>query len=466
MEVGTRPRASGPGLAGRAELAEPGRGAGRRHVGHAGRCAAGAGGRWPPWPCCCPRSTRWMRPPRSSCWRGIFYGAQYGGSTTSILLNVPGEASSVMTAVDGHAMARQGRAGVALAVAALGSFVAGTVGTAVVALLAAPLSAVALTFGPRENFALLLFGLVSSVVLVRGSLLKGPRRHAAGHAARASQHRPHFGRGALQHGLGGTDRRHWCRGGRDGCVRHRRSGVVAGSGGQHKAGQRASGRSGLAYTAGLGPGLAGPAAWHDGGHAAGAETRQRACDGVVHGLCAGEEVRRCAGRTCLGTRQPARRGGARSGQQRCGASLLHPDAHARHSDRAGDGHAGSRVDDQGHRSRAAGDDRQPRTVLGTDRVDVGGQPDAAGVEPAPGGAVGQPLARTLPAALPGDPGLQLHRAVLGQQHGLRGGAGRVVRAAGRGVAQVGQRHGTAGPGLCPGRAHRGEPAPITAAVPR
>lgn len=104
---------------------------------------------------------------------GIFYGAQYGGSTTSILLNVPGEASSVMTAVDGHAMARQGRAGVALAVAALGSFVAGTVGTAVVALLAAPLSAVALTFGPRENFALLLFGLVSSVALVRGSLLKG-----------------------------------------------------------------------------------------------------------------------------------------------------------------------------------------------------------------------------------------------------------------------------------------------------
>jgi putative tricarboxylic transport membrane protein len=104
---------------------------------------------------------------------GIFYGAQYGGSTTSILLNVPGEASSVMTAVDGHAMARRGRAGVALAVAALGSFFAGTVGTAVVALLAAPLAAVALAFGPRENFALLVFGLVSSVVLVRGSLLKG-----------------------------------------------------------------------------------------------------------------------------------------------------------------------------------------------------------------------------------------------------------------------------------------------------
>jgi TctA family transporter len=104
---------------------------------------------------------------------GIYYGAQYGGSTTSILINVPGEASAVMTALDGHAMACQGRAGTALAVAALGSFFAGTVGTLVVALLASPLSSVALAFGPRENFALLVFGLVSTVVLVRGSVLKG-----------------------------------------------------------------------------------------------------------------------------------------------------------------------------------------------------------------------------------------------------------------------------------------------------
>jgi TctA family transporter len=104
---------------------------------------------------------------------GIFYGAQYGGSTTAILINVPGEASAVMTAQDGYALARQGRAGSALAVAALGSFFAGTVGTLVVGLLAAPLSEVALGFGPRENFALLVFGLVSSVILVRGSLVKG-----------------------------------------------------------------------------------------------------------------------------------------------------------------------------------------------------------------------------------------------------------------------------------------------------
>ena len=104
---------------------------------------------------------------------GIFYGAQYGGSTTAILINVPGEASAVMTAQDGHALARQGRAGAALAVAAIGSFFAGTVGTVVVGLLAQPLAQVALAFGPRENFALLVFGLVSSVILVRGSLVKG-----------------------------------------------------------------------------------------------------------------------------------------------------------------------------------------------------------------------------------------------------------------------------------------------------
>jgi TctA family transporter len=104
---------------------------------------------------------------------GIFYGAQYGGSTSSILINVPGEASSVMTTLDGHALARQGRAGRALAVAAIGSFVAGTVGTAVVALLATPLSVIALGFGPRENLAVLVFGLVSTVILVRGSVSKG-----------------------------------------------------------------------------------------------------------------------------------------------------------------------------------------------------------------------------------------------------------------------------------------------------
>jgi putative tricarboxylic transport membrane protein len=103
---------------------------------------------------------------------GIYYGAQYGGSTTSILVNIPGEASSVVTTLDGHQMARQGRAGPALAIAAIGSFFAGCVSTVVVAALAAPLTSIALLFGPAEYFALMVLGLVFAVVLARGSVVK------------------------------------------------------------------------------------------------------------------------------------------------------------------------------------------------------------------------------------------------------------------------------------------------------
>ncbi|GGA66868.1 hypothetical protein GCM10011385_20950 [Nitratireductor aestuarii] len=102
---------------------------------------------------------------------GIFYGSQYGGSTTAILLNLPGESSSVVTALDGHQMARQGRAGSALATAALGSFFAGTVGTILIVLLAPPLASIALKFGAAEYFSLMLLGLVVAVVLASGSLL-------------------------------------------------------------------------------------------------------------------------------------------------------------------------------------------------------------------------------------------------------------------------------------------------------
>jgi putative tricarboxylic transport membrane protein len=103
---------------------------------------------------------------------GIYYGAQYGGSTTAILVNLPGETSSVVTALDGYVMARHGRAGVALTTAAVGSFVAGTLATVVIALAAPPLANVALKFGPAEYFALMVLGLVASVVLAHGSLLK------------------------------------------------------------------------------------------------------------------------------------------------------------------------------------------------------------------------------------------------------------------------------------------------------
>src|SRR5467141_4528253 len=103
---------------------------------------------------------------------GIYYGAQYGGSTTSILINLPGESSSVVTCLDGYQMARQGRAGVALGIAAIGSFFAGCVATVVIAALAAPLVKLALLFGPAEYFSLMVLGLTFAVVLARGSVPK------------------------------------------------------------------------------------------------------------------------------------------------------------------------------------------------------------------------------------------------------------------------------------------------------
>src|SRR5688572_6887642 len=103
---------------------------------------------------------------------GIYYGAQYGGSTAAILVNIPGEATAVVTVLDGHPMARQGRAGVALGIAAIGSFIAGTISTLVVAALGVPLSELALWFGPPEYFSLMLLGLTLAVVLAQGSLLK------------------------------------------------------------------------------------------------------------------------------------------------------------------------------------------------------------------------------------------------------------------------------------------------------
>jgi TctA family transporter len=103
---------------------------------------------------------------------GIYYGAQYGGSTTAILVNLPGESSSVVTCIDGYQMARQGRAGPALAAAGLGSFFAGCVGTLILAAFAPPLTELAFKFGPAEYFSLMILGLIGAVVLASGSLIK------------------------------------------------------------------------------------------------------------------------------------------------------------------------------------------------------------------------------------------------------------------------------------------------------
>ncbi|MCA3022998.1 MAG: tripartite tricarboxylate transporter permease [Burkholderiales bacterium] len=103
---------------------------------------------------------------------GIYYGAQYGGSTTAILVNLPGESSSVVTALDGYQMARQGKAGTALGIAALGSFFAGCVATLLLAAAAPPLAQIAFKFGPAEYFSLMTLGLIAAVVLAHGSVIK------------------------------------------------------------------------------------------------------------------------------------------------------------------------------------------------------------------------------------------------------------------------------------------------------
>jgi putative tricarboxylic transport membrane protein len=103
---------------------------------------------------------------------GIYYGAQYGGSTTAILVNIPGESSSVVTCIDGYQMAQRGRAGAALAIAALGSFFAGTLATLLIAVASPPLASIALQFSAAEYFSLILLGLIGAVVLAQGSLPK------------------------------------------------------------------------------------------------------------------------------------------------------------------------------------------------------------------------------------------------------------------------------------------------------
>lgn len=111
---------------------------------------------------------------------GIYYGSQYGGSTTAILLNLPGEVSSSVTAIDGYQMARKGEAGKALSIAAIGSFIAGTFSTFLIAIIAIPLTTVALSFGSTEYFSLILLGLITSTALASGSVLKAVAMIVAG----------------------------------------------------------------------------------------------------------------------------------------------------------------------------------------------------------------------------------------------------------------------------------------------
>src|SRR5215468_10949438 len=116
---------------------------------------------------------------------GIFYGAMYGGSTTSVLVNIPGEAASVVAAFVEHQLARQGRAGAALGIAALGSFIAGTASVVLLTFFAPALAAIAIRFGPPENFGLMVLGLVCTLYMITGSAVKGVLTIALGFLAAA-----------------------------------------------------------------------------------------------------------------------------------------------------------------------------------------------------------------------------------------------------------------------------------------
>ena len=292
---------------------------------------------------------------------GIYYGAQYGGSTTAILVNLPGESSSVVTALDGYQMARQGRAGPALGMAAIGSFFAGTVSTLVIALFAPPLAEVALKFGPTEYFSLMVLGLIAAVVLAHGSLIKaiamvilGLLLGLVGTDVNSGVARYSFGISELSDGIGFVtvamgvfgiaeimanlqqkdtrdifvakiDRLLPSMDDIKKCIPSILRGTVLGSA--------------LGILPGGGALLASFAAY----------TLEKKIGEAPAQLRQG--------------RHPRRRG-AGVGEQRRRADLLHPAAHPRHPVEPGDGADDRRDDDPGHRARAAGHDRAARSSSG------------------------------------------------------------------------------------------------------
>ena len=328
---------------------------------------------------------------------GIYYGAQYGGSTTSILVNIPGEATSVVTCLDGHQMARQGRAGAALSIAAIGSFFAGCVSTVLVAALGAPLTGLALLFGPAEYFSLMVLGLIFAVVLAKGSVLKsiamvltGLLLSMVGSDLETGAGRMTFDIAELSDGIGfanvamgvfgfaeiirnlemSQESRDIVKGKISGLMPTRQD--LIDSSGAIVRGTILG--SILGILPGGGAVVASFAAYTF-------EKRmskhpERFGRGAIEGVAAPESRQQCRG-----------------------ADLVHSAAHARHSAQRGDGADGRRHDHPRHRAGPAGDDQAARAVLGHDRLDVARQPDAGHHQPAAGRRLGEPAAGAVPAAL-------------------------------------------------------------------
>ena len=343
---------------------------------------------------------------------GIYYGAQYGGSTTAILVNLPGEISSVVTCIEGYQMGRRGRGGVALTTAAVGSFFAGCVATVVLAAFAPPLARVAVSFGSTEYFSLMVLGLIGSVVLASGSLVKAICMTCLG----------------LLGGLVGTDVN-------SGVLRYTfdipelsdgigfvavAMGVfgfaeVINTVGRKKHGDLYTSKvttlfptkedwkrmilpilrgTGLGSFLGMLPG-GGATLASFGSYVVEKKTSKFSAEfgkGAIEGVAGPESANNAAAQTSF---------------------IPHVDPG--HSIERGDGADDRSDDDSRYPARPASDDQQPDAVLGSDRFDVVRQLDAADLEPAADRHLGQTAVGALPPALPGHSGLLLYRRLHRQQ---------------------------------------------------
>jgi TctA family transporter len=363
---------------------------------------------------------------------GIYYGAQYGGSTTAILINIPGETSSVVTTIDGHQMARRGRAGPALGIAAIGSFAAGCIATLVIAYFAPLLAEVALKFGPAEYFSLMVFGLIAAVVLARGSLIKaiamvclGILLGLVGTDVNSGTVRFAFGQPELSDGIGFVAIAMAFFGIADVVINLERSdkqqiftsriGSVLPTLDDLRQSFWAILRgTGLGSVLGILPGggalLASFAAYMVEKKVA--KPPRMFGEGDIRGVAAPESANNAGAQTSfipMLTLDPVR-------------------SHYGADDR--------RAHHPGHRARTAGDDRAARAVLGPHCQHVGGQSDAAHPQPADGRALDQAARRALPAAVSGDLRVLLHRRLHGRRQDLRRLRDRGVERAGLCVAQT------------------------------
>ena len=343
---------------------------------------------------------------------GIYYGAQYGGSTTSVLVNIPGEATSVVTCLDGHQMARQGRAGAALSIAAIGSFFAGCVSTVLVAALGTPLTSLALLFGPAEYFSLMVLGLIFAVVLAKGSVLNaiamiltGLLLSMVGSDLETGAGRMTFDIAELSDGIGFANvamgvfgfaeiirNLEMSQESRD-IVKSKIKGLMPTR--QDLVDFPARSRAALFSDLSL-----------------------VSCRGAVQLWPRSPPIRsRSAFRSTRNVSVTARSRASQRlmRQQRRGADVVHSAADAWHSTECGHGVDGRRNDHPRHRAGTAGHDQTAGIVLGHDRINVARQPHAGCHQPAVGWGVGHSAARALSLVVSVDHRVLLHRNLFNQQ---------------------------------------------------